>query len=162
MNGTKVEVGLASIFLTLPMLALTVVLIALVFGHQMVDNDASYSHDNSTVLPLDSAFYVDYSSTTIVYIASLSSTLSTVLISAAMLLFSFSLANDIAKKSDSLMASHLPTPYQLEMLIQMIDGRLMALWSYMLYLSGLRNQRARSVPILWHTFSILTAFVLLA
>lgn len=162
MGGSNLEILLASAFLIVPMLALTVTLIALVFRHQMPDNNSSYSYENETALALGSAFYVDYSSTTLVYIASLSSTLATLLISAAMLLFSFSMAHDVATNSDRAAASNLPSPYQLEMLIKMIDGRLMVLGSYLLYACGLKNRRTHIVPVMWHAFSVLLAFVLLA
>ena len=162
MNGANLEILLASAFLIVPMLALTVALIAMVFRHQMPDNDSTYSYGNETALALGSAFYVDYSSTTLVYIASLSSTLATLLISAAMLLFSFSLAHDVATNSDRAAASHLPSPYQLEMLIKMIDGRLMVLGSYLLYVCGFKNRSIRIVPVMWHAFAVLVAFVLLA
>ncbi|KAL9123749.1 MAG: hypothetical protein Q9217_006851 [Psora testacea] len=130
MGGQKFEVWLASMLLILPMVTLTGVLIALVFAYQMPYNRSSYSINNATALPLGQAYYVHYSSTTLVYIASLSSTLSTLLISAAMLLYSFSLAHDVARNSDQATASKLPSPYQLELLIRMIEGRLMVLWSY--------------------------------
>ena len=162
MGGSSLEILLASAFLVVPMVALTVTLIALVFRHQMPDNNSSYSYENETALALGSAFYVDYSSTTLVYIASLSSTLATLLISAAMLLFSFSLAQDIATNSDRAAASHLPSPYQMDLLIRMIDGRLMVLGSYLLYVCGLKKRRTRIVPVVRHAFSVLGAFVLLA
>lgn len=162
MRGSNLEMLLASAFLIIPMMALTVALIALVFRHQMPDNNSTYSYDNETALPLGSAFYVDYSSTTLVYIASLSSTLATLLISAAMLLFSFSLAQDIVTNSDRGAVSNLPSPYQMDMLIRMIDGRLMVLGSSLLYVCGWKKRRTRIVPVVWHALSVLVAFVLLA
>ena len=100
MGGQTLEIGLASALLIVPMLTLAALLIGLVYRYRMPDHLSSYSLDNQTALPLGSAYFVKYSSTTLVYIASLSSTLSTLLISAAMLLYSFVLVNDLAKDFD--------------------------------------------------------------
>ena len=89
MGGQKLEIGLASVLLIAPMLTLAALLMGLIYRHRMPDHFSSYSLDNQTALPLGSAYFVNYSSTTLVYIASLSSTLSTLLIPAAMLLYSF-------------------------------------------------------------------------
>ena len=116
------------------MLILTVTLMALVFAHQMPDHNSTYSDDTGTDFPLGSAYYVDFSSTTLAYIASLSSTFATVLISAGMMLFSYPIACEIAVRPDDYDIAHLPTLFQLQLLIRMIDGRVTALWSYFMYL----------------------------
>jgi hypothetical protein len=118
------------------MITLSAVFRALVDSCQMPDNNSSYSFGNRTAIPLGSVYHVNYSATTIVYIASLSSTVATLLLSAAMLLFSYLLASKMAYHSDNAELALLPSPYQLELLIRMIDGRLMALWSYVLYFVG--------------------------
>ena len=161
-GGQKLEMLLASTLLIVPLAALTAMLIGLVIDRRMPDNNSTYSHDNRTALPLETAYFVNYSSTTLVYIASLSSTLATLLIGPAMLLFSFSLARDIGKNSDEGAISKLPSPYQLELLIRLIDGKLMVLWSYLLYICGGRERRTKIVPVLWHACSMLVALVLLA
>lgn len=162
MGGWVLEIGLASAALILPLCTLTVVLLALVFGYQMPNHSSTYSNDNGTELPLGSAYFVDYSPTTLVYIASLSSTLATVLISAAMVLFSYSLARTMASKSDAIKASELPSPFQLQLLIRMVDGRLAALGSYLLYWLGRKQRKITVVPVLWRAVAMLLALVLLA
>ena len=162
MSGTLLEIGLASAALTMPMFILTVVLLALVFGHQMPNHSSTYSYNNETELSLGSAYYVDYSATTLVYIASLSSTLSTILISAAMILFSYSLARSIAQNSDGNDASELPSPFQLQLLVRMVDGRLAALWSYLLYVFGRKHRKVTIIPVLRQAVAMLSAFLLLA
>ena len=162
MSGQKLEIGFASALLIVPMLTLATLLIGLVYRHRMPDHFSSYSLDNQTALPLGSAYYVNYSSTTLVYIASLSSTLSTLLIPAAMLLYSFVLANDLAKDSDQAAVSNLPSPFQLDMLIKMVEGRLMALWSYIRYAFGSNRRRINIVPSLQHASIALLALAVLA
>lgn len=161
-GGQKLETLLASTLLIVPLVALSAVLVGLVIDRKMADNNSTYSIDNGTALPLGTAYYVNYSSTTLVYIASLSSTFATLLIGPAMLLFSFSLARDIGKNSDEGAISKLPSPYQLGLLIRFVDGKLMVLWSYLLYICGGRGRRTKIVPALWHACSMLMAFVLLA
>lgn len=162
MGGWVLEIGLASAALILPMLLLTALLLAWVYGHQMPNHSSTYSYNNKTELPLGSAYFVDYSPTTLVYIASLSSTLATVLISAAMVLFSYSLARSMALESDANNASKLPSPFQLQLLIRMVDGRLSALGSYLLYVLGRKQRKVTVVPVLRQAVAMMLALVLLA
>jgi len=162
MGGWVLEIGLAAAALILPMLLLTALLLALVCGHQMPDHSSTYSYNNETELPLGSAYFVNYSPTTLVYIASLSSTLATVLVSAAMILYSYSLARSMALESDANNASKLPSPFQLQLLIRMVDGRLAALGSYLLYVFSRKQRKVTVVPVLWQAVAMMLALVLLA
>lgn len=162
MNGVNLEIGLASATLLIPMLALSAILMALVFSHQMPKNSSTYAIlGNGTAESLGSAYYVDYSVTTLVYIALLSSTVATLLLSAAMVLFSCLLASRYAKQSDNGEDSVLESPYQLELLIHIVDGRLMALWSHLLYLFGSKQNRIRIMPVLWQASALMITLVLL-
>lgn len=162
MAGWQLEIGLASVVLILPMFVLTALLLGLVFSHQMPYYSSTYSYNSETEVPLGSAYFVNYSATTLVYISSLSSTLATLLISAAMILFSYSLARSIAQESDANNAPKLPTPFQLQLLIRMVDGRLMALGSYLLYVFGKKQRQVRVVPMLLKAVAMMLALVLLA
>lgn len=113
MGGWVLDIGLASAVLILPMLILTAVLLALVIEHRMPNHSSTYSYNNETELPLGSAYFVNYSATTLVYVASLSSTLATVLGSAAMILFSYLVARSMALDSDANNAFKLPSPFQM-------------------------------------------------
>ncbi|KAL8675091.1 MAG: hypothetical protein Q9168_000462 [Polycauliona sp. 1 TL-2023] len=126
-DGAKMEIGLATAMIVIPMLALGAILVGLVYSHQMPDHDSTYTIGNDTANSLGSAYYVDYSATTLVYIASLSSTVAPFLLPAAMLLSSYLLAGKVAHQSDNGEDSLLPSPYQLQLLIRMIEGRLTAL-----------------------------------
>ena len=161
MRGAKTEIGLAAATMLVPMIVFSAVLMGLVYSHQMPDNNSSYSFENKTAIPLGSAYYVNYSATTLVYIASLSSTVATLLLSAAMVLFSYLLASKIAHQSDNAEVSLLPSPYQLELLIRMIDGRIMALWSYVLYFTGSRQRRIKIMPVLMQASILMMALLLL-
>ena len=162
MGVWQLEIGLTSVVLILPMFVLTTLLLALVFGHQMPNHSSTYSYNNETELPLGSAYFVNYSATTLVYIASLASTLATLLISAAMILFSYSLARNMTLESDANNAPKLPTPFQLQLLIRMVDGRLTALVSYLLYVAGKKQGQVTVVPLLLKAVAMMLALALLA
>ena len=162
MGGWVLEIGLASVVLILPMFMLIALLLALVFGHQMPFHSSTYSYNNETELPLGSAYFVNYPATTLVYIASLSSTLATPLISAAMILFSYSLARSMTLESDANNAPKLPSPFQLQLLIKMVDARLTALGSYLVYRFGKKPRQVTVVPMLFEAVAMMLALVLLA
>ena len=162
MGGWILEIGFASVVLILPMFTLTAVLLALVYGHNMPYHNSTYSYNNETELPLGSAYFVNYPATTLVYVASLSSTLAPLLISAAMILFSYSLARNITRESDANNAPMLPSPFQLQLLIKMVDARLTALGSYLLYRLGKKQRQVTVVPMLFKAVAMMLALVLLA
>ena len=163
MKGYKSDIGLASAVFVVPMVAVTVLLIALVHTHLMPNNQSSYSINNGTARTLGSAYFVNYSPTTLVYVSSLSSTLATPLIPAAMILFSYSLAESIAQASDKAEEAHsLPSPFQLQLLMRLIDGKLTVLWSYFLYACGSRQRKIPVVPMLWKALALLLVLILFA
>ncbi|KAL9594914.1 MAG: hypothetical protein Q9219_006769 [cf. Caloplaca sp. 3 TL-2023] len=156
MGGAKTDIALASATILIPTLGLSAILLALVYSHQMPNNSSTYTVGNETAKPLGSAYYVDYSATTLVYIASLSSTAATLLLSAVMLLSSYVFASSLSKRSDSGEDSLLPSPYQLELLIRMVEGRLTVLWSYVLYLFSSKKERIKITPTLWKASAVMT------
>ena len=162
MKGSVIDISLASMIVVLPMPILTAVLVTLVFTHPMPNHDLTFSVNNATEFPLGTAYYVKCSSTTLVPIASLSSTIATILISTAIIIFCYPLAREIAKQSDQNNAPYLPSPFQLQLLIRMIDGRLTALWSCLVYVCGGKQRKIRVVPVLWHAVIMMVALVLLA
>ena len=162
MKGHYLDISFAASVLILPMLALVVVLMALVYTHIMPDNSSTYSTEHKINIPLGAAYYVNYSATRLVFIASASSTLSTILISSAMILFSFLLAASLVKKSDAESTPGLPTPFQLELLIRTIDGRLTVIWAWLRYAFSSKKRRVQIVPDLWKAVIMLLALVILA
>jgi hypothetical protein len=164
MGGQTLEIMLASAMVIIPMLALSVVLIVLVHNHLVPDNSSTYLTGNSTGIPLGSAYYIDYSATRLVFISSLSSTLATLFISAAMCLFSYPVAYYISRKSDHNEGNSgkLPSPYQLGLLIKTLDGRLTALWFWATYAVAPKRKRLGSVPDLIKAVLMLASLALLA
>ena len=162
MGGQYLQIFFASAALILPMLALAIALLALVFVHLMPDNNSTYSVGNTTNIPLGAAYYVNYSATRLTFVSSVSSTLSTVLIVLAMILFSYPLAQSLAKKSDNEDVSRLPSPFQVGLLIDVLDGKIITLWSGLRYIFGPRDKKVGVVPDLWKGWAMLMAFAVLA
>lgn len=144
------------------MLALSVVLLSLVYLHPMPDKQSSYSKGNAINLPLDPAYYVNYSATRLGFVASVSSTLSTILIGAAMFLFSYPTAYFIAINSDKDETSKSPSPYQPELLIKMLDARMAVACSFFLYGLGAKSTRFLIVSIIRRTLAMLGILMLSA
>ncbi|KAL8866507.1 MAG: hypothetical protein Q9174_006264, partial [Haloplaca sp. 1 TL-2023] len=108
-----------------------------------------YSNDERVNVPLGSAVYSKIPSTQLTFIASLSSTLSTAVLPAIMALFSYTIANNIAHNSDAENRDRLPSPYQLELLINVVNGSLRTFWSFLKYTFGPKRRRVRVIPDLW-------------
>ena len=161
MGGQYGEIALAAAFLIIPMLALAVIPLALVNTHRMPNYESTYSTGRRSGIALGAAYYVNYSATRLVFISSLSSTLSTMLFSSAMILFSFPLAYNLARDSDHCHTLKLPSPYQLELLIRTIDGRTTVLWSWLRYICSTRDKRTKIVPALRNAIAVLIGLVLL-
>ena len=161
MSGQYVEISLAAACLIIPMLALVITLLSLVYTHLMPNSQSTYSTGQKSNITLGTAYYVNYSATRLVFLSSLSSTLSTLLFASAMVLFSFPLAHGLAKKSDLGETPELPSPYQLELLIRTIDGRMTVLWSWLKYICSNKTQRTKIIPDLRNAIGMLLSLVLL-
>jgi len=163
MQGQLWELSLASCLLIMPMLSLSIALICLVYTQLAPDNNSTYSEGDHANTPIgSSAFYISYSATSLALIASLSSTLATVLISPAMVLFSYLAAHYMAISSDAPQVHKLPSPYQLELLIRILDARVMAVGSFIRYGLGSKGKRVRIIPELWRAAALMASLVLLA
>ena len=163
MRGHVSEILLAALVLIIPMLVLTVVLLSLVYTHLMPDYRSTYSiKGENRTYALGGAYYINYSATRLVFISSVSSTLAPFLISAAMILFSYPLAHSFSKNSDRATASKLPSPYQLELIIEAIDARLKSLWNMLLYICSSKRTRIAVIPDLWRSMGMLMSLGILA
>ena len=162
MRGHYLEILGASLILIIPMLVLTAVLLSLIYTHLMPDYNSRWGTTSQTLRPLGDAYYINYGATRLVFISSVSSTLAPFLISAAMLLFSFPLARSIAQNSDRDATAKLPCPYQLELLIEVVDARIKSLWPMVRYAFGSKQRRVAIIPDLWKSMIMLFSLVVLA
>lgn len=126
MSGKYFNVLLAFTVITVPMVLLPALLLWIVFTYGLTQH-ATLS-DLQTTADIEqsttSAFYVDFSSTTLVLLASLMSIVSSSLVSSFMVLYSYPIMSRIARKSQNSQNADLPTPFQVSLLIQLLKGGL--------------------------------------
>lgn len=129
-----------------PMIAFSAILLGLVYL-----NIWDKRRDRPTDLPLSSGFlsdilYVDYSATSLILVASWSSSAAIPLIGSLLALISYPVAAHLVIASKYSLQTLLPTPGQLGLLIELLDGRKLALWKW---LSGLWRKSNSKVRSLW-------------
>lgn len=157
-DGTKYDKttkGISGIFdilvnatlLIVPMLLSCAVLLGLVLYYQVQPQQmppGSLPILNATV---DNAYYyVDFSATRLIFVASWSSTLATLLSAAILTLWSFPVAAGIlsASNKEAKAKRALPTPYQLAIVLGMLcGGGLGSLWRWAKYVWSWRHQREK-------------------
>jgi len=138
---TDILVALAIIFI--PLTLFSALLLGIVFQRriQYLPPSSSLSTLDDSELYSTNAYYVRISSTTVVLLASFSSSIAPTLVSFFMVLFSYPISRRILKISDGRKLSDLPTPFQLGLLITTLSGSLGALWHWVKYLLRWKKQR---------------------
>ena len=115
------DVLLTTTLVFIPFVGLNVGLIAVVTtSRYRASHSDPYESD-----AFDDAFYVRFSATSFVFLASLSSSLATSLVGLVMTLVSFSAAKRLANLSRQLNVDQLPTPFQLGLLIRILQGAIL-------------------------------------
>ncbi|KAK5092255.1 hypothetical protein LTR70_001937 [Exophiala xenobiotica] len=130
----------------LPLLAFTAILIGLVCLN-MWDRSNTRTDD----LPLSSGYfsdtlYVNYSATSLILVASWSSSVAVPLIGSLLTLVSFVVAADMIWMSEKSYQNLLPTPAQLGLLTDLLDGKKMALLTW---ISGMWRRGDQKVFSRW-------------
>lgn len=123
----------------IPMLAFTLTFLGLVFSRSMKLNaECAPGHEalcpasiplNITAGVSEANYYVDYPAARLVFLGSLSSTISFSLVGVLMAIYSYSIACELLSVSqarDDLGA--LPDPYQTSMLLRVLNAELLSLW----------------------------------
>lgn len=122
------EILLSFVVLSIPLSVLAAVLVGLVVHFRLPTS--SLSSDQ----PLDpKSYYVNLSATRIALIASYSSTVISLVIGSAMVLVSYPLAAMFVRYSQNKDLKHLPTPYQVGLLVNLRTGSVKALWPWFKY-----------------------------
>lgn len=124
------HIVLHTALVVLPLLVFTAILLSLVYWNLWGRRDDS---DNS--LDLSSGYesdflYVNYSATSLILVASWSSSVSIPLIGSLLTLISFVVAAELLWTSEKSLQSLLPTATQLGLLTELLDGRKLALWTW--------------------------------
>ncbi|KAH9872528.1 hypothetical protein IAQ61_005365 [Plenodomus lingam] len=142
----KRQILLTSLLVVLPMTVFTIVILALVFS-TTVRNLSCHHEAICPAPPLinitsSSYYYVDYPATRLVFISSWSSTISFALVSAIMVMFAYrGAAQLMAASSSANPDNNLPSPYQMSLLMRILNVDYLSLWTYAR--DGMRHKTRR-------------------
>ncbi|KPI35252.1 uncharacterized protein AB675_3758 [Cyphellophora attinorum] len=162
-HGRVKEISIAFAVMTVPMLAFSAALVGLVFYFRVTQN-AFVSEDLAFDPQRDaSVFFVDISATTLITVASWSSTAAPILVGFAVTLVSYPIASRILSASVKQDQRQLPTPFEFSLLLKMLSsGSPSALWNWVEYSFSWRGRRARQGSAIKTLTCILTLAVLLS
>ena len=148
---------------TLPMTALTIAFLVMVFKYRVHHNNGPYPNLRLPVTENDENYvYVDLDASTILFVASWASSLAPMLSGFFMALASFPIARLLLSNIRAGRVSAMPTPYQLGLTLKFVDGSALgAIWSWIVYLVSWRKTRQPQTPILVVTSSIAVFVVIL-
>ncbi|KAF1995676.1 hypothetical protein P154DRAFT_623765 [Amniculicola lignicola CBS 123094] len=127
------KIILACGIVVVPMIAFTVIFVAIVFAKRISDSPCPYPEMcpgpdllNNTG---KAVYYVDYPAARLAFISSWSSTISFSLISILMTIFTYSIAARLLRLSAE-QHGHpaLPSPYQTSVLMRVLNAEMLALW----------------------------------
>jgi hypothetical protein len=142
-----VEISLTCLIICVPILLLSGLLLGLTLHYRVDTSNQSTSPTFLLPSPLeypDSAYYVNFSATQLVTIASWSSSLAPLLSTLAMVLVSYLVARSILRSSQAHTGS-LPTPFQLNLLLSAISASLGSFWSFARYFRVKKGTHIASV-----------------
>lgn len=162
-HGRVREILFAFAAMTLPMIIFTGLLLGLIFHLRITQNefaskDLAFDFDKDQ----SSAYFVRISATTLVTVASWSSTIAPILVGFAISLVSFPVAKGLMTASAKTDTTQLPTPFQLSLIIRMISsGSYSAIWDWLNYTLGWRGRREKQARSLRSLTTILILGILL-
>lgn len=131
------DIAWNTFFLTFPMFLLTCVLFALVFTYRVPPTDVPFEQlrgsDSSSILSSD-AYFVDLSSTFLIFIASWMSSLAPMLAGFAIALAAYPVAGRFYNDTIQSNGENLLTPFQLQLTLRLVAGSTWStLWNVLLY-----------------------------
>lgn len=119
--------------IVIPAVLLTAVLLGLITHNQVQQTYSALLGVPNPQATDSTALFVDFSATRLLTVASWISTVSSLLPSFAMTLLSYPVARSILDASRNRSRAKLPTPYQLSMLLGVLNGSVRSLWSWVEY-----------------------------
>jgi hypothetical protein len=150
MGGRYLEILLSFLVMTVPMLTFSALLLGLIYHYRIVRNP--FPSDN---LRFDggqdgsTAIYVGLSATTLITIASWSSTIAPILVGFALTLLSYPVASTLLKAGQDSRPEQLPTTFQLSLMLCMLcSGGPGSFWHWITYTLGWRGRRQSQPPVL--------------
>lgn len=141
-QGRVRQIVIAFAVMVLPMLFLSALLLGLIFFYRVPPNEYYVPDDLGLEQDYSNAYLVNFSATTLVTVASWSSTVSPVLIGFAITLASYPAAKDLLTASNTMDTAQLPTPFQLSLIIiTMLSNPFSSLWKWSAYTFGWEGKR---------------------
>ncbi|KAF1981420.1 hypothetical protein K402DRAFT_235349 [Aulographum hederae CBS 113979] len=166
-GGARLEILIASSLVTIPMVVLTAVFLCLVVSNDLKRGKSAWEtwddfQEDETTRTWASSFHVKISATKLLIIASVTSTIAPLVSVFAMLLLSYHIADLMEQTSSGMPAESknaLPTPYQLNLLLNLRAGGFGGLSMSLLY--WFRRRRENSVRTLNISVVVLTIVTVL-
>lgn len=146
-SGAHGDIWLACAVISLPMTIFSAVLLGLIFYNRVNTNNPTWPDLRLPQVTNDDqdAYLVNFSSTRLITIASLTSSVAPLLPGYVITLLSFPTARHISKSSELDRAASLPTPYQLNLYLGFLTGGFGALWHWFNYTCWRRREGQASV-----------------
>jgi len=159
-RGTRQDIVWNALCLTIPMLLLTLALLVLIFLYRIDVEAAPYPtlEGNSTASMTSDAYYVNRSSTLVIFIASWMSSLAPMMSGFAISLAAYPIAGRLLDDTLQQHKDKLLTPFQLSLTMKLLNGSSWsALWSMLLYRIGWGKRVIRQGAALRALFKVTLA-----
>jgi hypothetical protein len=156
------DIVLSFLALTIPLLALTGVLLYLVFAFRLDPNPPhaiDFQNSYNTTLGTDTAYYINFHSNVILAVSGWYGNVVPLLPTVVMGLLLYYVSATIKNNSDSGNANELPTPYQLSLLVGFSQASIGSIWHWLKYIFTKRRENA--VFVIGLTFCVLIFSLLL-
>lgn len=150
----------ASIFLTLPMLSFTAILLALVYYYRVFPQVTSHDPLQTVEASASSSnYYVQIRSTLLIFLSSVSSSLAPMLSSVAMFIVAFPISEKLLRDTRKRKTARLMTPEELALTLRFINGgAYISLWKWTQY--RLRRNVRQSSALIVSAAVVFVAFLL--
>ncbi|KAH0170985.1 hypothetical protein KCU67_g2386, partial [Aureobasidium melanogenum] len=149
MSGRFSDIAISALVTTVPILILSGALLALVFSLRVTQQLSIFSQTQQQTFNETGVYYVDISSTYLVFIASWSSSVVPMLATFLLTLASFPIATGVMEQSRSEARTGSLTPYQLALTLTFLSGGgYGAMWKWLKYLFVQRRTRERQAQAL--------------
>ena len=144
LQGAISDILLSLAVITIPAVLLTAVLLGLITHNQVRQTYSALPGVPDPQTTESTALLVNFSATRLLTVASWISTVSSLLPSFVMTLLSYPVARSILNASQKRNRAKLPTPYQLNMLLSVLNGSVGSLWSWAKYQRWKRREPINS------------------
>ncbi|CVK96692.1 uncharacterized protein FMAN_11022 [Fusarium mangiferae] len=161
-RGVVREIWLACIISSIPLIAFSALLLGLVFHYQVIPKNPNSPSFQSAASADSNVIYVDFPATTLIIVASWSSTMAPLILPFLLTLVSFPVSRTLIQASQSGDRTRQPTPRQYALILRiMSNASLSALWSCITYLFTSKRKRApMTQPLTFMTWMLALASLL--